>query len=58
MLKILEKSGLIRAQQGKALVLTVHDFDEELRMEDISRMPLTDVAKLYTVIHGSSAKAL
>ena len=48
-LRILERSGLIRTQQGTAFKLTVHGFAEEVRVEDISRMPHTDLAKLYTV---------
>lgn len=48
-LRILDKSGLTRTQQGKALVLTVHGFNEEIKMEDVSKMPHTDIAKLYTV---------
>ena len=48
-LNILEKSGLMRSQQGNAITLTVHGFDEEMKLEDISSMPHTDLAKLYTV---------
>jgi len=48
-LNILEKSGLMRSQQGNAIMLTVHGFDEEMNLEDISSMPHTDLAKLYTV---------
>ncbi|DBA92181.1 hypothetical protein WJX77_001073 [Trebouxia sp. C0004] len=47
-LRILDKSGLIRTQQGKALVLSVHGFNEEIKMEDVSKLPHTDIAKLYT----------
>ena len=48
-MRILDKSGLTRTQQGKALVLTVHGFNEEIKMEDVSKLPHTDIAKLYTV---------
>ncbi len=48
-MRILDKSGLTRTQQGKALVLTVHGFNEEIKMEDVGKLPHTDIAKLYTV---------
>ena len=48
-LNILEKSGLMRSQQGNAIMLTVHGFDEEMKLEDISSMPHANLAKLYTV---------
>ena len=48
-LNILEKSGLMRSQHGNAIKLTVHGFDEEMKLEDISSMPHADLAKLYTV---------
>jgi len=48
-LNILEKSGLMRSQQGNAIMLTVHGFDEEMKLDDISSMPHADLAKLYTV---------
>ena len=49
MLKILERSGLIRTQQGTAFKLTVHGSEEDIRVEDICSMPHADLAKLYTV---------
>lgn len=49
LLKLLERSGLTATQQGSALVLTVHGFDEEMKVEDISRMPCKEFAELYTV---------
>ena len=48
-MRILGKSGLTRTQQGKALVLTVHGFNEEIKMEDVGKLRHTDIAKLYTV---------
>lgn len=48
-LGIMEKAGLVRTQQGTALLLTVHGVNEEVKMVDIGKMPLTEVAKLYTV---------
>ncbi len=53
-MRILDKSGLTRTQQGKAFVLTVHGFNEEIKMEDVSKMPHTDIAKLYTVQYAWS----
>ena len=53
-MRILDKSGLIRTQQGKALVLTVHGFNEEIKMEDVGKLPHTDIAKLYTVQYAWS----
>ena len=49
MLKILERSGLNRTQQGAALMLTVHGYETEVKIEDIGRMSRTDLANLYTV---------
>ena len=57
MLKILERSGLTRTQQGTAFKLTVHGCEEEIRVEDISSMPHADLAKLYTVTVLCSAAA-
>lgn len=53
-MRILDKSGLTRTQQGKALVLTVHGFNEEIKMEDVGKLPHTDIAKLYTVRYAWS----
>ena len=57
-MRILDKSGLIRTQQGKALVLTVHGFNEEIKMEDVSKLPHTDIAKLYTVQYAWSTSTV
>ncbi len=46
---ILEKAGLNRQEQGSVLVLTVRDIEEKIKVEDVGKMPLTEVAKLYTV---------
>lgn len=51
-LGIMDKSGLIRTQEGTALLLTVHGVDEEVTMGDIGKMPLCNLAKLYTVTVG------
>ena len=48
-LKILERSGLNRTQKGAALMLTVHGYETEVKIEDIGRMSRTDLANLYTV---------
>lgn len=39
----------MRSQQGNAIMLTVHGFDKEMKLEDISSMPHAELAKLYTV---------
>jgi hypothetical protein len=52
-LKVLEKSGLIRTQQGAALMLTVHGYETEVKIEDIGRMSRIDLANLYTVNRNS-----
>ena len=48
-LRIMDKSGLVRTQEGTALLLTVRGVNEEVTMDDIGKMPLGDLAKLYTV---------
>ncbi len=48
-LKILERSGLIRSQQGAALMLTVHGIATEMKMDDIANMTCANLADLYTV---------
>jgi len=48
-LNALEKSGLRRTQQGEALVLTVHDVEQEMQIEEIGMQSLKAFAKLYTV---------
>lgn len=48
-LNALEKSGLRRTQQGEALVLTVHDVEQEMQIEEIGMLSLKAFAKLYTV---------
>ena len=48
LLDILIHQGLRRTQQG-ALIVTVHDAPEELDLEAIGAMPLSEMAKLYTV---------
>lgn len=58
LLKLLERSGLTATQQGSALVLTVHGFDEEMKVEDISRMPCKEFAELYTAYARKQAKCL
>lgn len=45
----LEKSGLRRTQQGEAVVLTVHDVDQEMAIAEIGMLSLKAFAKLYTV---------
>ncbi len=54
-LKILERSGLIRTQQGAALRLTVHGIATEMKVDDIANMTCANLADLYTV---SNPKAL
>ncbi len=48
-LSALGNAGLRRTQQGSALVLTVYDVDQEIKVEDIGTMTLPDFLKLYTV---------
>ncbi len=48
-LNALEKSGLRRTQQGEALVLTVHDVEQEMQIQEIGMQSLKAFAKLYTV---------
>ncbi|KAL0048944.1 hypothetical protein WJX82_002927 [Trebouxia sp. C0006] len=48
-LNALEKSGLRRTQQGEALVLTVHDVEQEMQIEEIGMQSLKAFAKLYTM---------
>jgi hypothetical protein len=48
-LRILQRTGLVLKEQGSVLVLTVHDQEEEVNMEDIRDMSPTHIAKLYTV---------
>jgi len=48
-LKILERCGLNRTQQGAALMLTVQGYETEVKIEDIGRMSRIDLANLYTV---------
>jgi len=48
-LRILKKTGLVLKEQGSVLVLTVHDQEEEVKVEDIRDMSPTHIAKLYTV---------
>ena len=48
-LRILERTGLVLKQQRSVLVLTVHDQEEEVKVEDIHGMSPTHIAKLYTV---------
>lgn len=48
-LKLLERSGLARKQQGSVLVLTVHDQEEDVLIQDISKMSPVHIAKLYSV---------
>ncbi|DBA68454.1 TPA: hypothetical protein ACH3X2_013746 [Trebouxia sp. C0005] len=57
-LDILEKSGLMRSQQGNAIMLTVHGFDKEMKLEDISSMPHAELAKLYTAYVQKQAQCL
>jgi len=45
----LERAGLKLEEQGSVLVLTVHDFEEKIQVEDVRKLPLTEVAELYTV---------
>ena len=49
MLNALGKSGLRRTQQGEALVLTVHNVEQEMQIEEIGMLSLKAFAKLYTV---------
>ena len=46
---ILEKAGLNRQEQGSVLVVNVRDIEEKIKVEDVGKMPLTEVSKLYTV---------
>ena len=48
MLKILERSGLNRTQQGAALILTGHGYETEVKTADIGRLSRIDLANLYT----------
>jgi len=48
-LRILQRTGLVLKEQGSVLVLTVHDQEEEVKVEDIRGMSPTHIAKLYTV---------
>ncbi|DBA68452.1 TPA: hypothetical protein ACH3X2_013744 [Trebouxia sp. C0005] len=48
-LKFLERSGLNRIQQGAALMLTVHSYEIEVKIEDIGRMSHINLANLYTI---------
>jgi len=45
----LEKAGLNRQEQGSVLVVNVRDIEEKIKVEDVGKMPLTEVSKLYTV---------
>ena len=47
-LGFLEKYGLQRTQQG-AVVLTVLESPQEMKVEDVSTAHLTEYAKLYSV---------
>lgn len=49
--KILVNMGLHRTEQG-AMLLTVHGSPEEMHPEDLSKMHLTDFARLYSVKHA------
>ncbi|DBA92180.1 TPA: hypothetical protein ACH3X1_015893 [Trebouxia sp. C0004] len=44
-LEILERAGLNRTQQGAALMLTVHGYETEVKIEDIGRMSYAYVRK-------------
>ncbi len=48
-LRILERTGLVLKEQGSVLVVTLHDQEEEVKVEDIRGMSPTHIAKLYTV---------
>ncbi len=48
-LNALEKSGLRRTQQGDALVLTIHDVEQEMQIEEIGMQSIKAFATLYTV---------
>ncbi|KAL0048945.1 hypothetical protein WJX82_002927 [Trebouxia sp. C0006] len=57
-LNALEKSGLRRTQQGEALVLTVHDVEQEMQIEEIGMQSLKAFAKLYTAFARKMAVCL
>jgi len=46
--KILERSGLIRTQQGAALILTVHGSATEMKTDSIANMTCANLADLYS----------
>lgn len=54
MLTILKRSGLNRTQEGAALMLTVHGYETEVKIEDIGRMSRIGLANLYTVKKSNS----
>lgn len=54
----LEKSGLRRTQQGEAVVLTVHDVDQEMAIAEIGMLSLKAFAKLYTAFARKMAVCL
>ena len=54
-LKLLERSGLVRTQQGAALMLTVHGIATEMKMDNIANMTCANLADLYTVSNPNAS---
>lgn len=48
-MKLLERSGLRRTQQGAAIVLTGRDMEEEVLIDDLARIHPDELVKLKKV---------